>query len=318
MNLLNLKFGFDYQPPSEAWVREYENKLDQVNIPKTNMSFDVDELLVGDIPRKAKNYEDLSNQGTGSGNFNLENSLQYKSIQKSNPNTDNIYNSTLNLSSGKYPLQVEARTLPGLVTSMRRDKKLEDRLQMSSVLAKMEDPNLLSKFMQLHGASVLSDWISEYKEKFEKDENINNIILEILLNVLNLADKLPISVADLKSSKIGRKINKLGKIVSNNAIKLKCEELVEKWKRMFEDTRGKKDKESKRDMYTNEDKGNYLKRKREDEPLDIRETDRSFKKYISIMSILSEIHCILSFFNFLTNNLSRLKSLNRFGILLIL
>ena len=63
---------------------------------------------------------------------------------------------------------------------------------------------------------------------------------------------------DLKISKIGKKINKLGKSISSERpIKYKCEELVVRWKKMIENLKDKKrtndyDKRDKDFKYSNE------------------------------------------------------------------
>jgi hypothetical protein len=122
---------------------------------------------------------------------------------------------------------------------------------------------------------------------------------------------------DLKNSRIGKKVNKLGKCISDKTIKTKCEYLVEKWKRMIEDLKVKK-----RDRYDSDDRSsprpesvkiepkkeipehkpiqpylneNLLNRKRE-EP---REMERNFKKYE--FNHLKNIHYTLMLFkeNFL-------------------
>ena len=146
------------------------------------------------------------------------------------------------------PIQ-DAKTMSNIITQMKRDSKIENRLSMSYSLSKTFDEQSISRFNQMQGASLLADWISEYKDKIESEDRIDPRIYDILTNILDFAERLPISINDLKNSKIGKKVNKLGKCISDKTIKSKCEYLVEKWKRMIEDLKYKK-----RDRYDSDDK----------------------------------------------------------------
>jgi hypothetical protein len=143
----------------------------------------------------------------------------------------------------------DPKTMSNIITQMKRDSKIENRLSMSYSLSKTNDEQSISRFNQMQGASLLADWISEYKDKIESDDKVDPRIYDILTNILDFAERLPISINDLKNSKIGKKVNKLGKCISDKTIKLKCEYLVEKWKRMIDDLKYKK-----RDRYDSDDK----------------------------------------------------------------
>ena len=104
---------------------------------------------------------------------------------------------------------------------------------------------MVERFMHLQGTNVLSEWTNEYKEKIEKSEKYEKIekfplVLEILNLILNISNRLPINVADLKNSKIGKKINKLGKCITDKTIKIKCETMVNRWKKMISDMKEEK------------------------------------------------------------------------------
>jgi hypothetical protein len=101
----------------------------------------------------------------------------------------------------------------------------------------------------MQGASILADWISEYRDNIEAEEKVDQRVYEILTNIFDFAERLPISMNDLKNSRLGKKVNKLGKCISDKTIKLKCEYVVEKWKRMIDDLKFKK-----RDRYDSDDR----------------------------------------------------------------
>lgn len=237
--------------------------MENISIPKSSLALEVEELLTEDFPRRIKK-----------GDQTVQERDEYKGL----------------------PSTVDLRSLPNLINAMKHNKGLNHRLEASRLLLSIEDHFLLTKFMQHQGTSVISEWISEYKDKIEKNDQIDNDTYELLINIIDFADKLPILVSDLKSSKIGKKINKIGKMCNNLTLKSKCEDLVEKWKRMIEDIKGKKeDKGSRKAPSTSqsqseEQREDFLRRKREDENFSKdTHTDRSFKKYITVISNLTHI-----------------------------
>jgi hypothetical protein len=239
---------------------------------KTNFNIDND------------NYSPSESLGADFNDILMENIS--KKIKR--PEFQVIYNGPIN----------DAKTMSNLVAQMKRETKIENRLSISYSLSKTNDELSISRFNQMQGVLLLADWISEYKDKLENEDRVDPKIYEILTNILDFSERLPLSINDLKNSKIGKKVNKLGKCISDKTIKSKCEYLVEKWKRMIEDIKYKK-----RDRYDSDDKSsprsedrfdkkeiveprvipqlqstyheNYLNRKREESMV----MERNIKKY---------------------------------------
>jgi hypothetical protein len=134
----------------------------------------------------------------------------------------------------------DAKGMSSLVAQMKREARLDSRLHISAVLTKTTDEFSLNRFNQMQGAGVLAEWVSEYKDRIEHDDKVDPKVYELLTNILDFTEKLPISMTELKNSGIGKKINKLGKCIGDRVIKTKCEFLVDKWKRMIEDLKSKK------------------------------------------------------------------------------
>lgn len=159
----------------------------------------------------------------------------------------------------------EPKQVAGIISSIKKENTIESRLELSVALINITNQNCLTRFLQLNGTTHLGYWIDDYREQIEYRENVDTKVFDILSNILNFCDKLPISVSDLKFSKIGKKINKLGKCIDNEKkIKSKCEELVARWKKMIENLKDKKksndDKNKNDSNYPNEhsdDQSNY-------------------------------------------------------------
>jgi hypothetical protein len=78
--------------------------------------------------------------------------------------------------------------------------------------------------------------------------------IDLLDQILNLANKLPVKFKELKETKFGKHINKLGKCVKDSKIKGKCESIVLRWKKMINDHVEKSDKKPNFDQPINSDK----------------------------------------------------------------
>ena len=82
--------------------------------------------------------------------------------------------------------------------------------------------------------SILSNWLKEYKKSVSNGINLTRDEEFIVSNIVRLCEKMHLSINDLKTSKIGKNINSLGKALSDESeLKKMCEEIVEKWREMI-------------------------------------------------------------------------------------
>jgi hypothetical protein len=221
----------------------------------------LDEILFDNIPKKIKKPEFQVNKSKIDAPV-IESNFSYSSTQQSAKN---------------FPTFIpdDPKSILALVSFLRKESKLDSRLNLSNNFEKINSTLCLNRFMQLNGNQILGDWIDDYKEDFESNLKIDPKVFEILTNILNFCDKLPVSVQELKVSKIGKKINKLGKCVSDRVLKNKCEELVLRWKKLADGDK----KRSKEDKAVNSsskrrEKSNSPKRHYDDDKMTMKKTKR--------------------------------------------
>jgi len=234
INIINMKYGFKYSRPAESLVRDYENSLDST----FNLGLDLNEEL---IPKKRKYKENINANGA------------WKDV---NPK---LISEIEEYISHDLKGIIEAKGMNCLISMMKKETKLENKNFLLTILNNTSYHPAIERFMQLQGTNLLSDWISEIKEKIEKKEKYEKsekftLTLDILNLMLNICNKLPISVSDLKNSQIGKNINKLGKCITDKQIKQKCETMVNKWKKLISDTKEEKKSFKSKDGKINEEK----------------------------------------------------------------
>jgi len=138
----------------------------------------------------------------------------------------------------------DSKIINSLIAFMKKDLKLEIKHEISITLARTQNNSVLQKFLEFEGADILSKWLQDIKEKIKdlpNSTNSQNYLNNILLNLLIFSEKLNISLSDLKFSQIGKQVNKIAKLnLENKEIHSKCVALVNKWKKIVEETREKK------------------------------------------------------------------------------
>lgn len=281
-NILAMKYGLNYKKPEDSLVKEFENSL---HPSISDVEMNLNDIFAENIPKKIKKPEfqvinDGKNSGGGSGSALNSNSnsgsggsnFSYSSFSDKNSPNSFIFNTNKPIDDPKQ--------IASLVSQLKKETKPEQRLNISTALNKIEGNYCLNRFIQLNGNQILGHWIEDYKEEIESNDKVDSKVYEILTNILNFLDILPITVQDLKISKIGKKVNKLGKCVSDRVIKTKCEELVSRWKKMIEDIKEKKkdkhDKEREREREREKDYNNYKDYK--DKERDYKDKDREKEK----------------------------------------
>lgn len=144
----------------------------------------------------------------------------------------------------------DTKSLEAFLIAMKRETKFENKLIMSRVLDRTINQSCLQRFIDLKGLDLLSDWLSQIRDKLEQGNKLDNRHNQYIDNLICYINRLPINASDLKYSKIGKKVNNLGKSLTDKSLKHKCENLVNRWKKMIaeiKDSKRRTDKERDRD-----------------------------------------------------------------------
>ena len=128
------------------------------------------------------------------------------------------------------------QSLHSLISSMENADTMSQRLHITESLLTITDKNILDQLIPLKVIHTLSKWIHEYKEEKIRGMEIPPDEIKIIINVINLCQKIDFKKNDLKSTKIGKNINKVGKALNNNnSAKKHCEYIVSKWRKMIDE-----------------------------------------------------------------------------------
>jgi hypothetical protein len=240
-NILSLKFGMKYTRPEEKLLKEFDTRSKEPDFV----------ILNENVPKKVKKVE-----------FQVVNEENSKNTNHATEKTHSKSSQGSKSTSNEVSIKLEnAKDIQNLISQMKKENKIENRLKISIALKKLDSSYLLDKFVQLNGNQVLGYWFEDYKEEIEANGKIEEKVKEILTNLLSFCNNLPISVHELKSSKIGKKINKLGKCVENKIIKQKCEELVSRWKKLIEKIKDKKHSKDSKEHRSSKEKDSYEQHK---------------------------------------------------------
>ena len=103
-------------------------------------------------------------------------------------------------------------------------------------LLEIHNNELYQKCIELKGLSILSKWLKEYKVSVADGTDLTRDEEIIVTNIICLCENIHLSINDLRTSKIGKNINSLGKALSEDCqVKHHCEEIVAKWRQMIDD-----------------------------------------------------------------------------------
>ncbi len=128
------------------------------------------------------------------------------------------------------------QSLRSLISSMENADTMSQRLHITESLLTITDKNILDQLIPLKVIHSLSKWIHEYKEEKIRGMEIPPDEIKIIIDIVNLCQRVELKKNDLKSTKIGKNINKLGKALNNNnQAKKYCEDIVSKWRKMIDE-----------------------------------------------------------------------------------
>lgn len=218
-----------------------KNNFDDIKIKKISTNY---------INNNCQNNKKLENN-----NNNLSENSFNSQNKSNNQNEENQYssNSLGRLFNNYYQHSFlpdgiqDTRLINNLILFMKKDLKLDQKSEVAITLSKTNNPLVMQKFLEINGAEILSSWLQELREKLsDLPNNVSQSFVDnILLNLLSFCEKLKISLQDLKYSKIGKVVNKISKCnLENKEIQTKCVELVNKWKKIVEETKEKKEEKT--------------------------------------------------------------------------
>ena len=125
--------------------------------------------------------------------------------------------------------------LQSFIKKLPKCHTISSRLTATKNLLEIKNNELYQKCIELKGLSYLSSWLKEYKKSVASGTDLTRDEEYIVKNIIHLCERIHLSINDLKTSKIGKNINSLGKALSEGcSVKKYCEEIVSKWREMIE------------------------------------------------------------------------------------
>ena len=143
-----------------------------------------------------------------------------------------------------YELITSVPQLKNFIKKLPKCHTISSRLTATKILLDMKNNELYQKYIELKGLSILSNWLKEYKKSVQSGTDLTLDEELINTNIIYLCQQIHLSINDLKSSKIGKNINSLGKALPEGApLRKKCEEIITKWKQMLDNDDENEEKE---------------------------------------------------------------------------
>ncbi len=172
----------------------------------------------------------------------------------------NELKSILNLKGNLF----EKKTVPILLDIMAKEN-LAEIIKIPIEILQHGSVEVLNEFKAQKGLLLIAKWLDAFKDKIEMNLKLDQKELGLIDQLLNLCYIIPIISKDLKSSKLGKIINKLSKNDFNNMVKAKCRTLVEKWKNDIHEQHEeqKSDEESQDSQESQSSLSDFIGKKRE-------------------------------------------------------
>ena len=164
-------------------------------------------------------------------------SKKEKKEKKLNSIPEDAVEMTLELITTVTQLQSFIKKLPKCYT-------ISSRLNATKNLLEIKNNELYQKCIELKGLSILSKWLKEYKTSVLNGTELTMDEEYIVINIIYLCERIHLSINDLKTSKIGKSINSLGKVLSEDSnVRKHCEEIVAKWREMIDNNEEERDED---------------------------------------------------------------------------
>lgn len=129
--------------------------------------------------------------------------------------------------------------LQSFIKKLPKCHTISSRLNATKNLLDIKSNELYQKCIELKGLSYLSSWLKEYKKSVQGGTDLTRDEEFIVINIIYLCERIHLSINDLKTSKIGKCINSLGKVLPEGCnVKKHCERIVSKWREMIDSNEG--------------------------------------------------------------------------------
>ena len=150
--------------------------------------------------------------------------------------------------------------LQSFIKKLPKCHTISSRLNATKNLLEIHNNELYQKCIELKGLTILSKWLKEYKVSVADGTELTRDEEIIVTNIICLCENIHLSINDLKTSKIGKSINSLGKALPKECnVRKHCEEIVSKWREMIDSNEGNEDNNEENveeNNYTNPINGN--------------------------------------------------------------
>lgn len=137
--------------------------------------------------------------------------------------------------SNYYQPITSLSSLQSLISQMKSSSSFTSRQNHIRSLLSITDSSLFSELIASKGIHILSKWIHDYKDACQGGGDLSKEEENLVIDIIRICDQCYLSISDLKDTKIGKNINKLGKELGpESRAKRECEEIVEKWRKMID------------------------------------------------------------------------------------
>lgn len=155
-----------------------------------------------------------------------------------------------------HPQLNSQKDIKHFLSTMDSTKSLDSRINIVSILVNTKE-SLLSEFSTNKLLGIISDWVHDCKDTYLDESSQGIVLVESLITlIISLCQRMTISYSELKKTKIGKNINKFGKLCTGELNK-SCLDLVQKWKKMIDNYSRQQEKEANNNNSDDE----YLKKK---------------------------------------------------------
>ena len=129
--------------------------------------------------------------------------------------------------------------LQSFIKKLPKCHTISSRLTATKNLLDIKSNELYQKCIELKGLTILSSWLKEYKKSVQGGTDLTRDEEFIVINIIYLCERIHLSINDLKTSKIGKCINSLGKVLPEGCnVQKQCEKIVSKWREMIDSNEG--------------------------------------------------------------------------------
>ena len=167
-----------------------------------------------------------------------------KKTKKKEKKDKKIYASPEDSVEMSHELITTVSQLQSFIKKLPKCHTISSRLNATKNLLDIKNNELYQKCIELKGLTILSKWLKDYKNSVKDGNDLTLDEEFIVINIIYLCERIHLSINDLKTSKIGKSINSLGKVLSENSnVRKHCEEIVAKWREMIDNNEEGRDED---------------------------------------------------------------------------